>query len=1259
PPGPILDLSAGDPTSNSIVLSWSATGDDGDVGKASFYDLRYATAAIDEAGFADATPVPNAPPPGPSGGAERFEVGGLSPDTVYFFAIKAGDEWGNVGPLSNVASGRTLPPPTLSTGPSSFSVALLSGQTTTRTLTIENAGEGTLDWRIPQPGQAAAPAGRPFPSPALARSDSPAGRPAIDGRGGPDEFGYAFSDSDQSGGPAFDWIDIAASGTPIAGLQYDDRTSEPIPLGFDMPFYGKAFNSVSVSTNGFLSFTSSRADYSNQPLPNPVAPENLVAPFWDDLDLSAHGSVVYAADGASFTVQYTGVRRFNAPGECTFQVTLYRSGEIVFRYLSITAETESSTIGIQNSSGTVGLNVSFNARYVHDQLAVRIVPPARWIAVAPGAGRLSGGESQDVTLTLDAQGLEAGGYAASLIVESNDPLRPRVEHPITLDVTGAPAIRVRPALLDFGTVFSGFARTLELTVDNIGTELLNVGGITSADPTVTANPSSFTLSARTQTRVAVTYAPGSPGVLDGTLSIASDASNSPNLLIGVTGLSAPAPQIGAAPTSFNESLLTGGTLSRRLTIRNSGGSALLVHLTTEASADEGASGAAAPQPEWLRVAPADGVIAPGELQDFDLFFDADSFDAGVLVGAVRIDTNIPDLPPLSVPATLTVIGAPNIRPSPDRLDFGSAYVGYGKSLVLTVSNDGPEPLEVARVETDQPEFSVSPPSLSLPPRGSGRITVTLTPSSSRPFAGNLEVESNDPDSPLVGVALAGVGVEPPVIEVDPPALQATLRIGEQQTRSLAIMNVGPSPLQFSLGVQPRTPGAGEPGALATCLPARVLVNEFDGGRLSAVDLVSGAVTVVASGLEGPNRGLALNGAGTRAYVAESLSGRLSVVDLATGNVTRLASGMGFPSGVAVTKDERLAFVAERNGGELSRVDLSAGTVTRIVSGLKEPVQVALNAAESKAFVAEFASGKLSIVDLPTRSVLQIASGLSSISDMAINATATIAYVTEWDSGELSVVSLENGSITRIASGLSRPAGIDVDPLDTTAYVSEAGSGELSSVGLSTGAVTRIAGGLSLPTGAAVDVPAECRGGFLKVLPTSGTVEPFGSKSVEVRFSALSLVGGLHEADIVIESNDPRNPEVKVPAALTVLSEPRIHVFEAGLAFGTVFIGGRATRTLTVANIGTDTLAVSDIRADDGTFSATPSSLTLLPGETRGVSVDFAPGRTGAFAAILTITSNDPDRPLLPLALSGTGVMGAPAIQVSGTALDLGPAFIGG
>jgi hypothetical protein len=159
---------------------------------------------------------------------------------------------------------------------------------------------------------------------------------ALAGVGGPDPFGYRWIDSDQAGGPAFSWNDIAATGTVVSGLRYDDENVGPIPIGFDFPFYGNTFNSVRVSTNGWISFTSTSTAFGNRPLPDSGAPENLIALFWDDLHFRDVERVTYQNFVRSFVVQFTGVDRWATGSDFTFQVELRSSGEIRLRYLRMT-----------------------------------------------------------------------------------------------------------------------------------------------------------------------------------------------------------------------------------------------------------------------------------------------------------------------------------------------------------------------------------------------------------------------------------------------------------------------------------------------------------------------------------------------------------------------------------------------------------------------------------------------------------------------------------------------------------------------------------------------------------------------------------------------------------------------------------------------------------------------------------------------------------------------------------------------------------
>lgn len=83
-------------TKDTVRIVWTAPGDDGDVGRADYYDLRYSIQGpiTSESNFETATPVANLPQPGPSG-AEQSVLLPVSAGTTYYFAIAAVDNAGN------------------------------------------------------------------------------------------------------------------------------------------------------------------------------------------------------------------------------------------------------------------------------------------------------------------------------------------------------------------------------------------------------------------------------------------------------------------------------------------------------------------------------------------------------------------------------------------------------------------------------------------------------------------------------------------------------------------------------------------------------------------------------------------------------------------------------------------------------------------------------------------------------------------------------------------------------------------------------------------------------------------------------------------------------------------------------------------------------------------------------------------------------------------------------------------------------------
>lgn len=92
----------------SIQLRWTAPGDDGNVGRAASYDLRYSlnpVAAGDTLSWWNAaTSLGSIPAPQTAGSRETFTVTGLDSTLIYYFMISTSDEVPNVSGFSNLVA---------------------------------------------------------------------------------------------------------------------------------------------------------------------------------------------------------------------------------------------------------------------------------------------------------------------------------------------------------------------------------------------------------------------------------------------------------------------------------------------------------------------------------------------------------------------------------------------------------------------------------------------------------------------------------------------------------------------------------------------------------------------------------------------------------------------------------------------------------------------------------------------------------------------------------------------------------------------------------------------------------------------------------------------------------------------------------------------------------------------------------------------------------------------------------------------------
>jgi hypothetical protein len=114
-PAPVPNLAVTSTTSNSVQLTWTAPGDDGNVGTATSYDIRIITdvATIDASNWASAFQVGGEPAPAAAGTVQSMTISGLAAGTPCAFAIRTTDDANNVSDFSNTVVGTTLATQTL------------------------------------------------------------------------------------------------------------------------------------------------------------------------------------------------------------------------------------------------------------------------------------------------------------------------------------------------------------------------------------------------------------------------------------------------------------------------------------------------------------------------------------------------------------------------------------------------------------------------------------------------------------------------------------------------------------------------------------------------------------------------------------------------------------------------------------------------------------------------------------------------------------------------------------------------------------------------------------------------------------------------------------------------------------------------------------------------------------------------------------------------------------------------------------------
>lgn len=174
----------------------------------------------------------------------------------------------------------------------------------------------------------------------------------------------------------------------------------------------------------------------------------------------------------------------------------------------------------------------------------------------------------------------AGNVVATLRLISNAPTSPTL-----IGLTGegtalaVGTLAATPATLDFGTREVGTTTAAQsIVVANAGSATVAVTGVTASGDYAQANNCTTLATGETCT-ISITFTPTATGPRPGSVSVASNASNSP-LTVNLAGtgapIAAPVIELSASSLTFGNRLVGAGAQVQSVTLRNRGGAPLAI-----------------------------------------------------------------------------------------------------------------------------------------------------------------------------------------------------------------------------------------------------------------------------------------------------------------------------------------------------------------------------------------------------------------------------------------------------------------------------------------------------------------------------------------------------------------------------------------------------------------------------------------------------------------------------------------------------------
>ena len=159
----------------------------------------------------------------------------------------------------------------------------------------------------------------------------------------------------------------------------------------------------------------------------------------------------------------------------------------------------------------------------------------------------------------------------------------------------------------------------------------------------------------------------------------------------------------------------------------------------------------------------------------------------------------------------------------------------------------------------------------------------------------------------------------------------------------------------------------------------------------------------------------------------------------------------------------------------------------------------------------------------------------------------------------------------------------------------------------------------------------------------------------------SVIEGGPDTHVRVLTTDGVNTSMDEVGPIDVRQQPALQASMSEIDFRKAVLFQGSTRALELSNPGTGPLHITSVTSNNPEFMAVSPLVPfeVWPGEVRSLDLRFVPTSIGEQTATLTIDSDDAEKAILNIGLSGEGVeSGVPDAEVSSNAIDFGAVAVG-